>query len=129
LFRCEDLPTPPFGHPSEEGNNNEMTATTDIVQKLWNLCNALRDDGISYLQYTTELTYLLFLKMTQEREMEGKLPEGYRWRDLTSKDGVEQLNFYRELLLNLGSQEAKPLVQAIYANATPFPPEDYRIRL
>jgi type I restriction enzyme M protein len=47
-----------------------MTATTDIVQKLWGLCNALRDDGISYLQYTTELTYLLFLKMTQERRME-----------------------------------------------------------
>jgi type I restriction enzyme M protein len=55
-----------------------MTATTDIVQKLWGLCNALRDDGISYLQYTTELTYLLFLKMTQERGMEDKLPEGYR---------------------------------------------------
>ena len=94
-----------------------MTATTDIVQKLWGLCNALRDDGISYLQYTTELTYLLFLKMTQERGMEDKLPEGYRWHDLTAKDGIEQLNFYRELLLHLGSQEAKPLVQAIYANA------------
>ena len=94
-----------------------MTATTDIVQKLWGLCNALRDDGISYLQYTTELTYLLFLKMTQERGMEDKLPEGYRWGDLTAKDGIEQLNFYRELLLHLGSQEAKPLVQAIYANA------------
>ena len=94
-----------------------MTATTDIVQKLWGLCNALRDDGISYPQYTTELTYLLFLKMTQERGMEDKLPEGYRWGDLTAKDGIEQLNFYRELLLHLGSQEAKPLVQAIYANA------------
>jgi type I restriction enzyme M protein len=94
-----------------------MTATTDIVQKLWGLCNALRDDGISYLQYTTELTYRLFLKMTQERGMEDKLPEGYRWGDLTAKDGIEQLNFYRELLLHLGAQEAKPLVQAIYANA------------
>jgi type I restriction enzyme M protein len=94
-----------------------MTATTDIVQKLWGLCNALRDDGISYLQYTTELTYLLFLKMTHERGMEDKLPEGYRWGDLTAKDGIEQLNFYRELLLHLGSQETKPLVQAIYANA------------
>ena len=49
--------------------------------------------------------------------MEDKLPEGYRWGDLTAKDGIEQLNFYRELLLHLGSQEAKPLVQAIYANA------------
>lgn len=94
-----------------------MTTTTDIVQKLWNLCHALRDDGISYLQYTTELTYLLFLKMAQETETEGKLPEGYRWVNLTGKEGVDQLKFYRELLLQLGSQEAKPLVQAIYANA------------
>lgn len=94
-----------------------MTSTTDIVQKLWNLCHALRDDGISYLQYTTELTYLLFLKMAEETSTEGKLPEGYRWADLVSKEGVDQLTFYRELLLKLGSQDAKPLVQAIYANA------------
>ncbi len=40
--------------------------TQDIVQKLWNLCNVLRDDGITYLQYVTELTYLLFLKMAKE---------------------------------------------------------------
>ena len=37
--------------------------TQDIVQKLWNLCNVLRDDGITYHQYVTELTYILFLKM------------------------------------------------------------------
>ncbi len=36
--------------------------TTEIVQKLWNLCNVLRDDGITYHQYVTELTYILFLK-------------------------------------------------------------------
>ena len=52
-----------------------MTATTDIVQKLWGLCNVLRDDGVTYLQYLTELTYLLFLKMTQEREQEHVLPQ------------------------------------------------------
>ena len=38
-------------------------STQDIVQKLWNLCNVLRDDGITYHQYVTELTYILFLKM------------------------------------------------------------------
>ena len=94
-----------------------MTTTTDIVQKLWNLCHALRDDGISYLQYTTELTYLLFLKMAQETNTEGKLPAGYQWKDLTQLEGMEQLEFYRALLLKLGSQEAKPAIRAIYANA------------
>ena len=52
-----------------------MTATTDIVQKLWGLCNVLRDDGVTYFQYLTELTYLLFWKMMQEREQEHVLPQ------------------------------------------------------
>lgn len=76
-----------------------MSATTDIVQKLWSLCNVLRDDGITYLQYVTELTYLLFLKMAEETETESKLPVGYRWQDLKEKEGLEQLTFYRGLLL------------------------------
>ena len=54
----------------------------EIVQKLWNLCNVLRDDGITYQQYVTELTYLLFLKMMKEQETEAVIPEGYRWDDL-----------------------------------------------
>jgi type I restriction enzyme M protein len=91
--------------------------TQDIVQKLWNLCNVLRDDGITYHQYVTELTYLLFLKMAKETETEGQLPKGYRWADVESKDGVEQLNFYRELLLHLGTH-GSARVQAIYVNAS-----------
>jgi len=91
--------------------------TQDIVQKLWNLCNVLRDDGITYHQYVTELTYLLFLKMAKETETQGQLPKGYRWADLESKDGVEQLNFYRELLLHLGTH-GSDRVQALYVNAS-----------
>ena len=94
-----------------------MSATTDIVQKLWSLCHVLRDDGITYLQYVTELTYLLFLKMMQETVQESQLPEGNRWSDLVSKDGVEQLTFYRSILLHLGSGNVATRVQAIFANA------------
>ena len=94
-----------------------MNATTDIVAKLWSLCNVLRDDGITYLQYVTELTYLLFLKMMQETSKEDILPEGYRWNDLVSKEGIEQLTFYRALLLELGSTSASERIQAIFANA------------
>lgn len=95
-----------------------MNATSDIVQKLWNLCHVLRDDGISYLQYVTELTYLLFLKMMQETGTEEtQLPEGYRWDDLTSREGLEQLNFYRAMLLELGQDTSNRRVQAIFANA------------
>lgn len=51
--------------------------TTEIVAKLWNLCNVLRDDGITYQEYVTELTYILFLKMMKETGREERLPEGY----------------------------------------------------
>src|ERR1700730_9140600 len=94
-----------------------MNTTQDIVAKLWSLCHVLRDDGITYHQYVTELTYLLFLKMMKETGQEGQLPRGYRWDDLLRKDGVEQLNFYRALLVHL-SAEGSGRVQAIFANAS-----------
>ncbi|MGL6281495.1 MAG: N-6 DNA methylase [Microcoleaceae cyanobacterium] len=90
--------------------------TNDIVQKLWNLCNILRDDGITYLQYVTELTYLLFLKMLQETDNEDKLPKGYCWADIETREGNDQLNFYRELLLKLGT-DSSPQIKGIFVNA------------
>lgn len=90
--------------------------TAEIVQKLWRLCDVLRDDGITYHEYVTELTFLLFLKMAKETGTEKQLPAGYRWGDLEAKDGVEQLNFYRAMLLHLGTQ-GKQRVQEIYVNA------------
>ncbi|WP_034383090.1 N-6 DNA methylase [Deinococcus sp. YIM 77859] len=93
--------------------------TTDIVQKLWNLCNDLRDDGVTYHQYVTELTYLLFLKMAKETGQESQLPDGYRWDDLRAKTPPERLPFYRHLLVHLGGHGSK-LVQAIFANAASF---------
>ena len=75
----------------------------DIVQKLWSLCNVLRDDGITYQAYVTELTFLLFLKMMQETKREDALPKGYRWGDLTKREGEDLLTYYRALLLKLGT--------------------------
>ncbi|MBM4763855.1 N-6 DNA methylase [Bacillus sp. B15-48] len=89
----------------------------EIVQKLWNLCNVLRDDGITYQQYVTELTYLLFLKMMKEQETEGVIPEGYRWNDLVEREGLELKTFYQRLLLDLGSSENDQL-RLIYSDAS-----------
>ncbi len=94
-----------------------MTATHDIVQKLWNLCNLLRDDGVTYMQYVTELTYLLFLKLLQEQEQEAMLPEGYRWDDLKQVGEPELIKFYKELLEMLGEDASQPKMQAIFVNA------------
>ncbi len=76
--------------------------TKEIVEKLWNLCNVLRDDGITYQQYVTELTYLLFLKMMEETGKDDTLPEGCRWKDLREKSGVTLVKDYNAILRRLG---------------------------
>lgn len=90
--------------------------TQEIVNKLWNLCNVLRDDGITYHQYLNELTYILFLKMSEETGAEENIPEEYRWKNLANKEGLALHDFYRKLLLDLGSV-AGGKVQEIYRNA------------
>jgi len=102
----------------------------NIVQKLWNLCDVLRDDGINYSDYVTELVLLLFIKMVHENTENGvlnthALPEGCRWTDLNTKSGINLLNDYRRILLSLSTgQDAEgndihedPLISAIYADA------------
>ena len=88
----------------------------EIVAKLWNLCNVLRDDGITYHQYVTELTYILFLKMAKETETEDKIPEKYRWDRLAVKDGLALKKFYEELLRELG-ENCSGRIQEIYSGA------------
>jgi len=96
--------------------------THDIVAKLWNLCNVLKDDGVTYHQYVSELTYLLFLKMALETGQEQGIPQEWRWQVLEALQGLSQLEHYKELLLKLGSSGsgASALVQEIYANASSF---------
>jgi type I restriction enzyme M protein len=95
-----------------------MATTTDIVAKLWGLCNVLRDDGVTYNEYVTELTYLLFLKMLQETGREERLPKQYRWADLAKREGLDQLDHYKRLLLELGQPTIKDgLVRSIFTDA------------
>lgn len=96
-------------------------SNNDIVQKLWTLCDVLRDDGINYSDYVTELVLLLFIKMEFENTESGllvkhKLPEFARWQTLSSLSGINLLNYYRETLLKL-STSPDPLISAIYADA------------
>ena len=91
--------------------------TQEIVAKLWNLCNVLRDDGITYHQYVTELTYLLFLKMSKENGTEENIPENYRWDNLATKSGIDLKKFYKELLNFLG-ENTKGRIREIYQGAS-----------
>ena len=86
-----------------------MTDAGVLVQKLWNFCSVLRDDGLSYGDYVEQLTFLLYLKMDYERtqppyNQEGVAPSGFDWSSLLDKAGMELDSHYRELLEHLGTQ-------------------------
>ena len=91
-----------------------MTTATSIGQKLWNYCNILRDAGLSYGDYLEQLTYLIFLKMMDERSRPPytllpdyrppPIPEGCGWQDLLARDGAELEAHYRATLETLGGQ-------------------------
>lgn len=93
-----------------------MERVQDIVGKLWYLCGILREAGITYPEYVTELTYLIFLKMAQETGSENSLPRGFRWNDLASRSGTDQFRFYTELLERLGTK-TKGSVREIFRDA------------
>lgn len=86
---------------------------SDIVQKLWGFCHTLRHDGIGYLDYVEQLTYLLFLKMADERGIE--LPKGCNWPSLIEKSGTDLQDHYVDLLRKLGRQPG--LLGDIYAGS------------
>ena len=86
-----------------------MSETKQLVDKLWNFCNLLRDDGVSTIDYTEQLTYLLFLKMAHERETrplnpETIVPADCSWQLLLDTDGDELEGTYRTILETLAKQ-------------------------
>lgn len=91
-------------------------STQDLINKLWNLCNLLRDDGVTYHEYLNELTYLIFLKMVEETDQDELIPEGYRWTDIEKFNAATRLEEYKKLLIHLGSHGSL-ITKAIFANA------------
>ncbi len=84
--------------------------TSSIVQKLWNYCNVLRDDGTSYSDYVEQLTYLLFLKMADERtkapyNQKSSVPEKYRWPSLAPTLALPRKRGREIVLEALGNQK------------------------
>jgi type I restriction enzyme M protein len=84
-----------------------MTESNQLVAKLWNFCSILRDDGVSTIEYVEQLTYLLFLKMADERVRAGQqpiIPEGLDWQSLLERDGDDLEVHYRHVLEQLGRE-------------------------
>ena|SRR5437588_50691 len=87
--------------------------TASIVQKLWNYCNVLLNDGMSCGDYVEQLTHLLFLKMADERSrapynQKSSIPAGYDWPSLLNCDGDELFDHYRHTLEKLGAAKGLP---------------------
>lgn len=96
-----------------------MTAPSTLVAKVWNYAHVLRDQGVSYGDYLEQITFLLFLKMDQEREEmlgEGSaVPAAYRWATIASKDGEELTAHYRDVLDALGKESG--LIGTLFSGA------------
>lgn len=83
--------------------------TSTIISKVWGMCNPLRDNGVSYGDYLEQLTYLIFLKMSDEYskppyKRETGIPAGYAWADMNTLKGAELEEQYKATLERLGEQ-------------------------
>lgn len=91
----------------------------EIANKLWNLCNVLRDDGVTYHQYLNELTYILFLKLSEVKGFEEHIPEKYQWQYFVNEnDNTEAFARYRVFLATVSEETTSSSIKEIYSNAS-----------
>lgn len=91
----------------------------EIANKLWGLCNVLRDDGVTYHQYLNELTYILFLKLSEVKKFDKHIPEEYQWQYFVNEhDNNEAFLRYREFLATVSNKTDSESIKEIYANAS-----------
>lgn len=95
--------------------------STTIVSKVWGMCNPLRDDGVSYGDYLEQLTYLIFLKMSDEYSKppynkQTGIPDGYTWSDMNTLKGAELEAQYKKTLELLATQGG--ILGKIFAQAS-----------
>jgi type I restriction enzyme M protein len=87
----------------------------DVVNKLWGFCHTLRHDGVDYGDYIEQLTYLLFLKMADEKGIE--VDKKYNWNSLKTLSGTDLTDHYTEILRKL--REGKGILGKIFTQAMP----------
>jgi type I restriction enzyme M protein len=106
----------------------------DIVNKLWGFCHTLRHDGIDYGDYIEQLTYLLFLKMADEKGLSAcgnaqagvAIPAGFDWNSLKDRSGTDLTDHYAGILRKL--REAKGILGDIFAQSMPRLPNPVNLK-
>src|SRR5574341_1273902 len=97
----------------EKNSNGQTVDPSGVVAKLWGFCNTLRHDGINYGDYIEQLTYLLFLKLADEKGI--SIPKGCDWQSLKNRAGTDLLDHYIEVLRTLAKQ--KGILGEIFAGS------------
>lgn len=90
-----------------------------LVKKVWDIANVLAAAGVGFTDYITQLTYILFLKIDDEKEQLGlgsSIPEGYKWRDLKDLSGTDLVEQYEDTLEQLSEEDG--LIGTIFTRAT-----------
>lgn len=95
-----------------------MESTASAAKRLWTLCNVLRDDGITYHQYISELTLILFFKLAAQLGLEDSIPLEYRWANLKTLSGDALLDTFRESIGALAESRNQPVRGMFQDNKT-----------
>ena len=100
-------------------NEKQMKSEQALVKKVSDIANVLAAAGVGFTDYITQLTYILFLKMDDEREEYGltsSIPEGYKWKDLAALSGMDLVKQYEDTLEKLSDEPG--LIGTIFTKAT-----------
>lgn len=99
--------------------NTQVKSEATLVKKVWDIANVLASAGVGFTDYITQLTYILFLKMDNEKEELGlgsSIPEGYKWKDLEDLSGQDLVDKYEEILKELAQDSG--LIGTIFTKAS-----------
>lgn len=97
----------------------EQKTQSALLNKVWNIANVLSAAGVGFTDYVTQLTYILFLKMDDEKEKLGlgsTIPDGYKWKDLKDLSGIDLVDKYEKILSELSKDDG--LIGTIFTKAT-----------
>ena len=96
----------------------DQKSEAELIKKVWDIANVLAAAGVGFTDYITQLTYILFLKMDDEKEQLGlgsSIPEGYKWRDLKDLSGTDLVEQYEDTLEQLSEEDG--LIGTIFTRA------------
>lgn len=97
----------------------QIKSETTLLKKVWDIANVLAAAGVGFTDYITQLTYILFLKMDDEKESLGlgsSLPDGYKWKDIVDLNGSDLVEKYEEILAELAKDTG--LIGTIFTKAS-----------